>query len=99
LREREINACAGAWAADLYALAGGAESGKRVETDKAVYAMTVSPLLLDRYDYRRRTGTGRRGACAAAPWAPLASDQYILFRVQLDSGSELPPRLVVEYRR
>ena len=33
-------------AANLYALAlaGGAESGTRVETDKAVYAMTVSPL-------------------------------------------------------
>ena len=37
---------AGGWAANLYALAlaGGAESGTRVETDKAVYAMTVSPL-------------------------------------------------------
>jgi hypothetical protein len=50
-RGRGISACAGGWAADLYARGRRwrAESGKRVETDKAVYAMTVSPLnsLLD----------------------------------------------------
>ena len=90
------------WATDLYelALAGGAESGKRVETDKAVYAMTVSPLSNPWIATTRRTR--RSLICAAERWAQLAASGiriegslgwwgYLFFK-KLGLGREVPPR-------